>query len=76
MNYNAHQCLYLGVPKCPGSLYQLSNQSSFTFSNNTQVYTGRLEVCLNGDRVPVCTSAISDYELDSVCRDAFSSDGI
>ena len=64
------------MPKCLGSLYQLSNQSFFTFSNNTQVYTGRLEVCLNGARVPVCASAISDYQLDDVCRSVLYDDGM
>ena len=60
---------------CSESLYRFGNRSSFSFSNNTQVYTGRLEVCLNGSYVPVCASALSYDELDDVCDSVVDSDG-
>ena len=60
------------MPVCDGSLFQPADQSHFTFANNTQVYTGRLEVCLDGVYVPVCSSALNYNELDNVCGSAFS----
>ena len=39
------------------------------------MYTGRLEVCLDGMFVPVCTSALSDYDLGEICSDVLYGDG-
>ena len=62
-----------GFPSCGYNLFQFGDQSSFSFANDTQAYTGRVEVCLDGFYVPVCSNAISSDDLDSICAEVQSS---
>ena len=66
--YNFSFSFFQGFPYCGSKLFRLVNESSFSFANKTQVYTGRVEVCLNQSYVPVCSDAIDYDDLDSICK--------
>ena len=60
--------------RCTG-LFSHQNTSRFYFDNGTQVYTGRVEVCIDGVSLPVCADGLnttnesypSQQTLDNVC---------
>ena len=64
------------LPKCDGSLFQYQNTSYFYFANNTQVQTGRVEVCVDGTYIPVCANGLNSSilsqprseELNGICN--------
>ena len=67
--------LHTGLPACSGSLFRYQNTSYFYFANNTQVQTGRVEVCVDGTYIPVCADGLNSSllsqpmseELNGVC---------
>lgn len=53
----------------------LGNSSVFTFPNRTRLYTGRVDICINGTAYPVCANGLNttlgvipSANLTGVCR--------
>ena len=47
---------------------QFGNRSSFHFGSNAVYYTGRIEVCANGQYLPVCRQALSTTFTRAFCN--------
>ena len=68
--------LHTDLPSCDGSLFQYQNTSYFYFANDTQVQTGRVDVCVDGTYIPVCANGLNSSilsqprseELNGICN--------
>ena len=56
------------VVPCSSYDGQFGNRSSFRFGSNAVYYTGRIEVCANGQYLPVCRQALSTTFTRAFCN--------
>ena len=56
------------VVLCSSYEGQFGNRSSFRFGSNAAYYTGRIEVCANGQYLPVCRQALSTTFTRAFCN--------
>ena len=59
----------------------MADRGTFSYANNTNIATGRIEACVNNVYYPVCANGLNNtlsspptnYQLDGVCNDVLSS---
>ena len=63
------------TPRCFG-LFLYESASNLRFDNGTEVYTGRVEACVDGESLPVCIDGLNTTEsqpsqetLDNICNE-------